>query len=86
MRIVASPLVTPSLPSHSPLVGTVASRFSPASVGRSKTQRLLTVVADGGIMIGAVWSIPFVIIAMGTPIAIAILGVLQLVRLMQNAF
>jgi hypothetical protein len=84
MTIVASRLVTPSLSHSLPLAGTVSSR--PSAFGRTKTHRLLSLVADGGIMVAAVWSLPFVIIAMGTPIALAILGVLQLLRLLQNAF
>ena len=52
----------------------------------SGLHRLLSIAADGGIMITAVWSIPFVIIALATPLALAILAALWTIRALQNAF
>ncbi len=88
MTTAVSQLVRPAL--HSPAL----ERMVPASAGSHRSsdvvpargQRLLALILDGGILVVGVWSIPFVIIAMGTPIALAILGVLQLVKLLQNAF
>ena len=88
MTTTASQLVTSSLHSDAfPRVATApARRFQPSELAPTKAQRFLSLLADGGILVVGVWSIPFVIIAMVTPIALAILGVLQLIRLLQNAF
>jgi hypothetical protein len=81
MATAVSQPVTPAL--HSPAL----ERLAPAAAGSpARGGRLLARILDAGILVVGVWSIPFVIIAMGTPIALAILGVLQLVKLLQNAF
>ena len=88
MATAVTQLVRPPL--HSlplPREATVPADVRPSSELRAtRARRLGSLLLDGGILVAGVWSIPFVIIAMGTPIALAILGVLQLVRLLQNAF
>ena len=52
----------------------------------SAGRRALAVLGDGGLLLAGVWSIPFVLIALVTPLALTILGLLQLARLVRNAF
>ena len=88
MATTASQLVTTSLHSHAfPRVVTApAGRYPASELAPTTLHRVLSLLLDGGILLVGVWSIPFVIIALVTPIALCILGLLQLVRLLQNAF
>ena len=88
MTTTASQLVTTPLHSLAfPRVVTAPAGPYPASeLAPTRGQRVLSLLLDGGILVVGVWSIPFAIIAMVTPFALCILGVLQLVRLLQNAF
>ena len=88
MTLVASRLPAPLLPSSLlPVLdrrGTlVATSFDEAPSG---ARRALSVLGDGALLLAGVWSIPFVLIAVGTPIALTILGLLQLARVARNAF
>ena len=88
MTTTASQLVTPSLHSHAfPRVTTApAGPYPTSELAPTRVQRVLSLLLDGGILVVGVWSIPFVIIALVAPIALCILGLLQLIRLVQNAF
>ena len=88
MATTASQLVTTSLHPHAfpRIVTAPAGRHLVSELAPTKVQWVLSLLADGGILVVGVWSIPFVIIALVTPIALCILGLLQLVRLLQNAF
>ena len=88
MTTTASQLVTTSLHSHALARVTTApaGRYPASELAPTRVQRVLSLLLDGGILVVGVWSIPFVIIALVTPFALCILGVLQLIRLLQNAF
>jgi hypothetical protein len=89
MAIVASRLATPPLHASAlPTSVRYKSDFSASSsvAGPTRLQRLRSGAADAGILVAAVWSLPLIIVAVGTPVALAILAVLQLIRLLQHAF
>ena len=70
-----------------PRIATAPTGWYPSTeIAPTRTQRLLSGLLDGAILVAGVWSLPFVIIAMGTPIALGILAVLQLIRMLQTAF
>jgi hypothetical protein len=90
---------TASVPIHlddrfrTPLAGVAAAAppHAPYATGLNVTRpavrwRWRTAIVDAIELVGLVWSLPFVIVAIGTPLALAMLGVLWLARWALAAF
>jgi hypothetical protein len=65
---------------------TPSGRVRDADLDVSSSMWSWTTLKDGVMLLGVVWSIPVVVLVVGTPVALAIAFLLSLVRLTLRAF